>query len=221
MKKALTALSLSLVATTAALSEEKRELGAHEHGVGALNIAIDGTAVAMEFHAPGADIVGFEYEAKSDEDLAKIDAAISTLSAPQALFVLPSEAGCSLTNASVSLESEENHSDHGDHEHEDHAEHDHGHDDHKDEDHAEHDHGHDDHIDEDHAVHDHGQDAGHTEFHAEYAMTCDNPDALTSIEFAYFETFANAQEIEVQIVSSSGAQAYEVERDSPTLFLGS
>ena len=62
MNKVLS-LTMSALLTSAVpvLAEETRQLDAHEHGVGALNIAFDQGRVAIEFHAPGADIVGFEY----------------------------------------------------------------------------------------------------------------------------------------------------------------
>lgn len=204
MKHTFPAL-LALLATPA-FAETARELDAHEHGVGELNIAVDGDTVAMEFHAPGADIVGFEYEAKSAEDRAAIDAAVALLAKPLDLFVLPAAAECSVTKASAGLEAEE---DHDDHDHEKHAS-DEKHEDHDHEEHAEGEH-HDDHAD--HA------EASHTEFHAEYALTCGNTDALSGIEFAYFDMFENALELEVQIISASGAQAFEVERDAPKLDL--
>ena len=50
-------------------------------------------------------------------------------------------------------------------------------------------------------------------------LSCDNPDALSDIEFAYFATFPNALEVEVQIITAAGAQAFEVERDAPVLDL--
>ncbi|WP_085807098.1 zinc uptake protein ZrgA [Roseovarius albus] len=203
------------------LAENARQLEAHEHGVGTLNIAVDGAVVAMEFHAPGADIVGFEYEAESAEDRAAIEDAIATLSKPLDLFQVPEAANCSVTQASAELESEEDHGahdDHDEHEREDHAEHD----DH--EEHEEHDeHGHDEHSEhDDHGDHDHeehAEEASHTEFHAEYALTCEDLGAITSMSFPYFDTFENARELEVQIVSASGAQAFEVERSSPELDL--
>ena len=206
MKHTIPALVAILASPT--FAEGSRELDAHEHGVGALNIAIDGETVAMEFHAPGADIVGFEYEAESAEDRAAIGGAVALLAKPLDLFVLPSDAECSVLQASAALESEEDHDDHDHDDHDDHAkEDDHGHDDHGEAD------SHDDH--DDHAE----AEGGHTEFHAEYLLTCNNPDALSRIEFAYFETFGNALELEVQIVTSSGAQAFEVEREEPSLDL--
>ena len=195
-----------------AFSEDTRQLDAHEHGVGELNIAIDGDAVAMEFHAPGADIVGFEHQATSAEDRAAIDEAVAILAKPLDLFVLPAAAECSVVQASTALASEDAHDDH-EHGHEEHAEAE-EHDGHDHEEHAKVD-AHSDHEHEDHAE----AEASHTEFRADYVLACGNPGALTGIEFAYFETFKNARELEVQIVSASGAQAFEVERDDPSLDL--
>ena len=189
---------ITLIAAFPAIAENARELDAHEHGVGTLNIAIDGTAVAMAFEAPGADIVGFEYAAESGADLAAIDAAVSTLGAPLDLFVMSDAANCSLVDAQAALEGEDGHDDHDEEDHNELAEE-----------------GSDDRGDDDHA-----DEAGHTEFHAEYSLTCDKPDALTEIKFTYFDAFPNAKEVEVQIITTSDAQAFEVRRDAPVLDLG-
>lgn len=217
--KLMSLLMLSTVAATPILAEETRQLDAHEHGVGQLNIAFEGSTIAMELHAPGADIVGFEYQAESDEDLASIDAALAVLAKPLDLFVLPDAAGCSVVDADAELESEEAHDDHDDHDdHKDeHDEHDHeeeGHDDHEDDEHDDHEDEHD-HDEEDHD--DHADEAGHTEFHAEYTLTCSDISAVTGIDFAYFAAFPNALEVEVQAISETDATAFEVERDAPTL----
>lgn len=187
---------IALVAAMPALAEEPRQLDAHEHGVGKLNIAIEGTTVAMALEAPGADIVGFEYAAKSDADLAAIEQAVATLGAPLELFVLPEASACTVTRSEAELESEDEHDEHGEEHDDDHA----------------------NEAQEDQA--DDADEAGHTEFHAEYTLNCENPDALTEITFSYFEAFPNAQEVEVQIITASGAQAFEVERATPVLNLG-
>ena len=184
-------LTLAMLATPV-WAGENLQLDAHEHGVGHLDIAIDGNTVLMELHAPGADIVGFEHAAKSAQDRAAVDAAVAMLARPLDLFALPAKAECTVTQASAGLESGHDHEDHDDHAH--------------DEDHA----AHDDHSD---------SDAGHTEFHAAYELTCANPGAIGEITFAYFTTFENAREVEVQIVTNAGAKAFEVERDAPTLDL--
>lgn len=203
-------LALSSLAATPLLAEQTRQQDAHEHGVGQLNIAFDGDQVAMEFHAPGSDIVGFEYVAESQADLAAIDAAITTLSSPLALFAISPAAGCTVVSALAELVAEADHEDV--HDHDEHKEND---------DHDEHDHEEEGHKDDhdDHDAHDGEEDAGHTEFHAEYLLKCADPAAIQEITFAYFGTFPNAKEVEVQIISDAGATSFEVERDAPVMDL--
>ena len=229
--------TISLIALFAAapgLAEETRQLDAHEHGVSALNIAFHGRAVAMELHAPGADIVGFEHPAESDEDRAAVLAAMAKLQAPMELFVFPDAAECAVSQSEVTLLGDDLHEDHEDHGHDEHGHDDHGHDDHDHGDHAHEDH-HEDHKDEHHDDHahdehhddhgdhdheDHAQGANHTEFHARYVLSCAHPEELTELSFGYFTQFTNAREIDVQIATEAGASAFEVTRDAATLDLG-
>ncbi|MEO1548866.1 MAG: DUF2796 domain-containing protein [Pseudomonadota bacterium] len=224
-----TRLSVALAALalgTPLLAEETREMGAHEHGVGQIDIAFENDTVAVRLVSPGADIVGFEYAAESDEDKALVEAALDTLRQPVAIFSFPSEAGCRATEVTAALDVDGEHDDHehddhahGDKEHADHDDHAHGdkeHTDHDDHAHGEAAHGHKDHDHDDAAEH---AQASHSEFAAEAVMTCTNPGAIDRITFTYFETFPNAQELEVQMISTRGAQAFEVERDTPTLML--
>ena len=185
-----------ILSATSSLAEETKQLDAHEHGVGQLNIAFSANKIAMELHAPGSDIVGFEYGAKTDADHAAIDTAIETLSDPSKLFVFPKVASCTIIEGKAKLESEDA---------------DHGHDDHDD------DEDHDDHDEEDHD--DHDKEPGHTEFHAEYLLECGNLSAISEITFSYFEIFPNALELEIQVVSDKGATAFEVEREVAKLDL--
>lgn len=197
----LAILILSSFAATPMLAEDSRQRDAHEHGVGQLDIAMDGTQIAMELHAPGADIVGFEYAATNAQDRRAVDQAVAVLARPLDLFVLPDAAACSVVQASAELESED----------EDHPEEAHDHDEQEEDgNHA---------ADDDHAGHDDAEATEHTEFHAEYLLNCDDPEAISEIGFAYFRTFPNALELEVQIVSDRGATALEVEREDPTLDL--
>jgi len=206
--KTLYALALSALATTSATAEETRQLDAHVHGTGQLDIAFDGQQVAMELHAPGADIVGFEYVPESAEDRAAVENAVATLARPMDLFMISEAAGCSVIQATAGLEAEED--DHEGHDHDEHA-----HEDHADKD----EHGHDKHAHDEHAHEDHADEATHTEFHAEYLLNCADPAAVSEITFAYFEVFPNALEVEVRIISAAGATSYEVERDAPKLDL--
>ena len=203
--KTLTSIIFFIIASPV-FSEDARQLSAHEHGISALNIAIEAPLVVMEFHAPGADIVGFEYAAKSDADLAAISVALKTLEAPLDLFVLPRAARCAVQAVQVELESD---ADHGANE-EDHQ----GHDD-------EHDHKHEDHDDhDDHDEEKHAASSGHTEFHAEYSLICSNIEALTQIDFAYFEVFPNSKQVALQLISQSGARAFDIKSGAPRLDLG-
>lgn len=201
----------AVLCATPLAAEETRQLDAHEHGVGVMNIAIDGKTVALELEAPGADIVGFEYVAESAEDRAAIEDAVSVLARPLDLFVLPARAECTVLEASAKLKGGEDHDDHDDHAaaHDDHDDHD---------DHKEHAEAHDDH--DDHGHEDHAE-ANHTEFHAEYTLNCADPTKITEINFAYFDTFENALELEVQVLTRTTAQAFDVPRDAPVLDLRS
>jgi hypothetical protein len=213
MKKELgIAASLASLCLAPALAEgEKRELGAHEHGHSALNVAIEGDRVEMELIAPGADIVGFEHAAESAEDVAAVEQAEATLGEPLSLFGFADAAGCVVETAAVEIEGEEHHDEHGD---EAHAHDEHEGEEHHDEEHAEH----DEHDHDEHAGHE--GEASHNEFHAEYALTCSAPDALDGIDFAaFFGAFAGAEEVEVTVISEKGQSSYEVERDAPKVDL--
>jgi Protein of unknown function (DUF2796) len=176
--------------TCAVSAEERRELGAHEHGHSTLNIAIEGETVAMELIAPGVDIVGFEHEAKSAEDNAALEEAKAKLAAPLGLFVMPSEAGCTVETTAVEIEGEAHHAqEHHDEAHDEAEEHDAGH------------------------------EAEHNEFHVEYQLACAEPDELGMIRFGYFEAFPNAMEVEVNVITEKGQSSFEVERQAPTLDL--
>lgn len=192
---------------TVANAQEYRELGAHEHGVGELNIAIEGGRISMELKAPGADIVGFEHAASAAADREAVDTAMAVLERPLELFVMPEAAGCTVVEAHAALEADER-AHEEEHDHEEDAEEDHEGHDHDDHDHDAHDAEHEDHA-----------EGGHTEFYAEYALDCVSPSDLSQIGFAYFDMFPNAREIELQLLTDKGAQAFEIERDNPVLDL--
>lgn len=208
---------LLVLAGAPALAQETRQLNAHEHGVGTLNIAVDGNDVLMEFHAPGADIVGFEYAATSDADIGAIEGAIAVLGRPFDLFAVPGAAGCTVAEASAELEGGDSHEGEDDHDgHDDHADDAKDHDDHAAKGHE---HEHEEHAHGDAGHDDHEAEASHTEFHAEYRLTCADPSAIDRMTFPYFDVFQNAAEVEVQVVTDSGARAFEVTRGAPVLDL--
>ena len=92
-----------IVATPLIPAEGHREVGAHEHGRGTLNIAVEGNKVTMELEVPGVDIVGFERIAKTAREKAAVEKAKVQLSAPLSLFVPPASAACWVTEAKVEV----------------------------------------------------------------------------------------------------------------------
>ena len=196
---ALAVSSFALVLSPAFAEDQHRELGAHVHGHGTLNIAIEDKRVALELEVAGMDVVGFEHAASTPEQKAAVDKAKGLLEKPLDVFALPAAAGCSAAEAKIVIETEA----HGDHDHD----HDKGD--------AKGDHDHDGHD------HDHGDKAegGHSHFHATYALDCTSPAELTTITFNYFKLFPGAKELTVNVVGAKGQSSYEVSRDKPTLDL--
>src|SRR5262245_41674410 len=98
----IAALSLFLAVPLAA-QEHVRQLGAHEHGRGFLNIAVEGNRVAIELQAPGSDISRSETKPDTPERKAAAEAAIATLEKPLELFRFPAEAGCTIASAKARM----------------------------------------------------------------------------------------------------------------------
>jgi hypothetical protein len=178
-----------LIACDAA-ADERRELGAHEHGHSILNIAIEGETMSMELIAPGADIVGFEHEAESAQDQAALEAADVKLADPLNLFAVPAAAGCTIDTAAVEIEQEAHQAGEHDEAHHDEAE-----------------------------AHGDKHGVEHNAFHVEYRLACTEPDNLSTIRFGYFEAFPNAMEVEVNVITEKGQSSFEVQREAPTLNL--
>jgi hypothetical protein len=198
---------------------QMRQADPHQHGHGTLEIVIVGTVVEMALEVPAADILGFEHEARTPEQIAAVEKGRATLSEPLTLFEVPEAAGCMTYAADVdltregpgetmqpaqdeaALETGEAHSSEG---------HSHGE--------AGHSHGEEGHS---HGEGGHAEAGGadHAEFFVTYRLTCAVPAEMTQIDFAYFETFPNAEELEVRIATDRGERRAEVSRDQPMMSL--
>tara|TARA_R110000787_G_scaffold62328_5_gene141020 strand:- start:122 stop:754 length:633 start_codon:yes stop_codon:yes gene_type:complete len=159
--------------------------GAHVHGVGRLNLAIDGNMLVVELEAPGADIVGFEHPPATADERAAVENAVRTLRAGGDIFRLPAEAACRLDAAN--LESPM----------------------HRDaapaaEKHVHSGHAHPPRESRDAGRHDKPREEGHSEFHARYRFFCANPAALSRMEVRYFELFPAAEKLNVQAITPRG-----------------
>ena len=60
----------------------------------------------------------------------------------------------------------------------------------------------------------------HAEFHAEYRLQCDDPAAITSLTLTYFDVFAGAEELEVNLITDDGQSRQEVTPAEPVVNLG-
>jgi uncharacterized protein DUF2796 len=199
------AVGIGLAAAADAGHAQQRQAGAHEHGRGTLNIAVEGSRLSVELEAPGADIVGFEHKAKTQKQKAAVAAAKKQLAAPQELFELPVAAGCALKEAKVAFEAED---DHG------------------------HDHGAKHHAGKGHGPTDGAKGGGkgstkeghaddeHSVFTAEYTFDCKAPANLTTIGFGYFKAFAGAQKLDVTVIGPKQQNSFQVNRANPRIDLG-
>jgi hypothetical protein len=65
----------------------------HEHGVGRLEVAVDGRTLTIELRLPAEDLVGFERAPRTDAERARIEERRKAL-ADAALFAPASDAAC-------------------------------------------------------------------------------------------------------------------------------
>jgi hypothetical protein len=62
-------------------------------------------------------------------------------------------------------------------------------------------------------------DNDHSEVRAQYALECASPANITGIEFGYFRSFAGAQKLDINVITSKGQSKFEVTRTRPSLSL--
>lgn len=184
-------LSLPLLAS-GALAQQK----AHEHGHWQMNAAAEGNLLLIEVIAPGADVAGFEHEARTASEKAKVWTATEKLKDGEALFALTPAAGCELESAEAGIAGLEGDS----HDKEDK----HGHE-HKAE------------AGEQHAG---KQEESHNEYHAEYRFACVDIEALQSIRVHIFKAFPDAASIEAAFLGSKGQRAGDLTPAAPVLDVG-
>jgi len=228
---------LSAAIVLASTSQAAFAAGAHVHGQGNLDIAVEEGRVDMFLTAPLGDVAGDE---GSDA------AALETRFSSPELFAFAG-ASCQRTGFSVEIttigeddaesfftdaesdhdgdEEHDHHEDHGDHdeehdhheehgdhgdEHEEHGDHDEDHDHH--ESHGDHDEAHSDHE----GHHDEDDHSGHKDARMNWVYECDgDPASITANLF----DLARVERIAVQAVSTGGVESIELTADAKTLTL--
>ncbi len=163
---------------------ETRQHGSHVHGVGKLNVALDGNDLILELRSPAANIVGFEHAPENEQQTQEVHEAIELLKEGEKLFALTAKAQCSLHEAHVDNDMVKGH-------HEEHEAH-----------HQEH--------EDSHSEKDHADGSDHSEFEATYHFECGDPDSLKAIDVRLFSHFPGFEELEVQLLTPKRQTAVEL-----------
>lgn len=197
IRPALALFCLAFPALTLAHDDQDHghahQAGIHQHGVGALNIVLDGAVLDIELSGPADNFLGFEHQPTNEEQRNQARRVLTALQQPGSLFILPVQARCvsDLTEIRSAL-LEDLQTEAPKHEH---------------------DHDHD---------HDHSHNTGsesHQDIAAHYRFRCSNPEALDSIELAVFSLFPNTERLLIQSVGMRGQSGGEATASQPVVRL--
>src|SRR6267143_1665197 len=78
---------------------------AHVHGVGHMNIVVEGTQATVEFLAPAEGLYGFEHQARTKAEQDKRDAALARLQENiSTMVVFEADRGCQFATQKIAVE---------------------------------------------------------------------------------------------------------------------
>ena len=105
-------------------------VGAHEHGVVRMGLAVDGQRMSLNLEAPAATVFGFEHDPETEEEIGVVSEAMETLKTRVGeIIAVSSELACELEDVEVvsapEVDEEHSHSDDEEHAHSDDEEHSH------------------------------------------------------------------------------------------------
>lgn len=169
-------------------------VGAHEHGVARLSLAVDASDIHVELEAPGDVLFGFERAPRTEEERNLVAERVARLEAGLAsAVVLPEDLGCRAIGP-VQLEGVPDHAD-------------------TDEDAGEGAHAHDDegeHRDPDHEDH----EGEHLEVTAEVTLTCERPPLDVEARLAVLDILPALELVDLTVLTSEGDAAARVAGDA-------
>ncbi len=119
----LYAIALVLVAgvvTSKSLAHEQHQHGPHVHGIGLLQVAVDGDLLSITLEVPAINIVGFEHPPGDPEEKNRVQTAAKLLGEGVRLFTPSPSAGCKVEETHVDSKLLEKKHAHDDHDGEDH-----------------------------------------------------------------------------------------------------
>lgn len=87
--------------STAAFAHDHAGHGAHVHGVGKLDVALDGATLSLHLDSPLVNLAGFEHAANSAKDKATVQSLAATLRDAGKVFAITPEAQCRVTSVQL------------------------------------------------------------------------------------------------------------------------
>lgn len=209
LRLVLAALPMLAAGAAFAASESgHREHGAHEHGHGTLDVAVEGEDLVIEFRIPAVNAVGFEHAPGTDAEREAVRQALARFGDPAAVVVPSPDAECEPERAEADFRGMDHEGSHEQHEEDGHG-HEHGEDGAAREKDEDEDHDHDEHRDDEHESGESGAEA-HSELHATYHFHCHAPERLDRLQVRVFELLHDAEEIEVRVVTPALQKATDL-----------
>jgi hypothetical protein len=151
----------------------------HIHGVGTLQLVLEGNQLHVELSLPAMDVVGFEHAPRTAEQRDAVTQAVALLENSNHVLEPPAAAGCTAAPGRVEsalLEDQQKPDPHG---------HGHGH-------------GHD---------HDHADEEVHADFDVTYRFDCRRPEALSPLAVTLFQHLPHLERLDVQSVTPGGQRS--------------
>ena len=179
-------LGVTLSAALHGAEPTHRQHGAHAHGEGILEVAVDGQDLLVSFRIPAVNVVGFEHAPADDAQRRRVAEARERFLDGARLLVPSAAAECRLVDAEAALGARA--------------------DDGAPRARAEtdgHGHGHDDarrHAEAAHGSPAQGGDM-HSELHAEYLFRCGRPDALAALDVRLLDVLLDVRAVEAHVVT--------------------
>ena len=176
-------------------------LGAHEHGVVRMGLAVDDQRMSLDIEVPAATVFGFEHNPETEEEIRVVSEAMETLRTRVGeVIAVSSELACELEDVEVvsAPEVDEEHS------HSDDEEHSHSEDE-------------DAHSDDEEHSHSEGEDA-HSEVRVSVSWFCAQSVEGTDATLSLSSLWPDAELVDLTVITSMGQAAGRVAADASFSF---
>lgn len=210
-----TILALAAVLASAAVIADEaheghqhhRQHDPHAHGIGNLDLALEGREVHLGLDSPAANLIGFEHAPATEVEKQTLAQALELLKDGEKLFRFPPAAECRLVQAGVETPlathaGPESEAAGGD---------EHGHDGHDEPGQEAH------HEDEARNAAERHAGEVHADIAAEYRFTCAHPELLSGLEVMLFQAFPGTERLRVQYVTPAGQGGVDLTPSNPSI----